>query len=103
MCLLLLLGLWGKGDSARLQGMTWVLGTLRLAAWALSLPSPNPRASGMTGADGISGLMPVTCSHAMTVGNYDLFHKESTPNFGKGGGGQSENLEQQKHLQELGF
>jgi len=55
MYLLLLLGMRGKGPSCLIMGDVLGPWDPESGCWALSLPSPNPRASWLTGGDSISG------------------------------------------------
>lgn len=54
--------------------------------WALSLPSPTPEPAGCRA---VTVAFQDNClssgSRVVTVGNYDLFHRESTINLGGGG------------------
>lgn len=75
----------GRGHPAWLWEMFWGLGTLNLAAGLFPSPPPTPEPAGWRAVTVSQDNCLSSGSHVVTVGNYDLFHRESTINLGEGG------------------
>ena len=74
----------GRGHPAWLWELIWGLGTLSLAAGLFPSPPPTPEPAGWRAVTVSQDNCLSSGSHVVTVGNYDLFHRESTINLGKG-------------------
>ena len=77
-------GIHGKGYHAWLGGTIQDLGTLNLAAGLFPFPPPTPEPAGWRAVTVSQDRCLSNGSHVVTVSNYDLFHKKSTINLGKG-------------------